>query len=330
VTELYDRAVAVPHEHSVTFYDGDDEIVAIVAQYVADGVRDGERVVLAITRAHLLGVDALLPDHGVDPVDARRAGRYVTLDADDLLAGFLVDGLPDPDRFWTSVGRVVAAAAQGSTTRVFGEMVAVLWARGNVAGALDLEQVWNELARDHRFHLLCGYPTSAMDDESLTAVSLVCDLHSAVEAPLRPAARAAVADPGDDCVSRTFVPLMESIAVARSFVRNALTGWGHDAVAWEATVIVSELATNAIRHTESPFRVSVERRSADGLVRLGVEDVGTDIPLGRVAADDDVNGRGMAIVTELAQRWGYETVAGGKRAWADLSVADDAETVRVS
>jgi hypothetical protein len=42
-------------------------------------------------------------------------------------------------------------------------MVSLLWQNGQQHAALRLEELWNELARSHRFALLCAYPISAFD-----------------------------------------------------------------------------------------------------------------------------------------------------------------------
>ena len=96
---------------------------------------------------------------GIDVAEAEAAGRYVTLDAFDALSQFMVNGSPDARRFQDSIGRVVATLTQnGRRLHAFGEMVALLWMDGNRAGAIELEQLWNDLAQRHRFALFCAYP----------------------------------------------------------------------------------------------------------------------------------------------------------------------------
>jgi signal transduction histidine kinase/ActR/RegA family two-component response regulator len=45
----------------------------------------------------------------------------------------------------------------GGVTRAYGELVDVLWRRGDRDAALRIEELWNEMARTHHFALLCGY-----------------------------------------------------------------------------------------------------------------------------------------------------------------------------
>ncbi len=91
----------------------------------------------------------------------------------------MVAGIPDPVLFNATIGSIVEHAARGGrAVRVFGEMVALLWAEGNVTGALALEALWNDMASDRRFFLLCAYPEVVLDEAPSRAVNAMCDRHS--------------------------------------------------------------------------------------------------------------------------------------------------------
>src|SRR5581483_10824282 len=63
----------------------------------------------------------------------------------------------------------------------FGEMVALLWAQGNTEAAIRLEQLWNQLAEKHSFHLHCAYPLSLFPHASDTkGMERICVEHSQV------------------------------------------------------------------------------------------------------------------------------------------------------
>jgi hypothetical protein len=71
------------------------------------------------------------------------------------------DGWPDSTAFEASVGslvhRVFAGRAERTLARAYGEMVNVLWRDGREEAAIQLEILWNRLARRYPFALLCGY-----------------------------------------------------------------------------------------------------------------------------------------------------------------------------
>ena len=308
----------MPHDHGVTFYDHDGEAIGAIARYIADGLSAGDRVIVIATKWHVAVLDDLLQLRGFNLVKERSTGCYLTLDAVQTLRLFMVDGSPDRASFTSHVGGIVDAAGRGGTAvRAFGEMVALLWDNGNVAAALELEALWNELAKRHVFSLLCAYPTQVLDSASLAAISSVCGLHSDVDPPLR---YTAITDwslsleVGRE--SEVFLPVAESVVAARNFVAGVLERWGEEQVSWDAALVTTELATNAAIGGRSPFRVAIDR--GGGVVRIAVEDVAPGQPQRRNATPDDSHGRGVHIVESLARRWGCDRFGEGKIVWAEL------------
>jgi anti-sigma regulatory factor (Ser/Thr protein kinase) len=110
---------------------------------------------------------------------------------------------------------------------------------------------------------------------------------------------------------------------ARHLVRRRLADWQAPAECIDDTlIVVSELTTNAIRHTTSA-RISLELIGRPGEIEVAVRDSGPRprVPLG-VQSDPaglSLNGRGLGIVEKLAARWGAEAAPGsGLRVWAVL------------
>jgi anti-sigma regulatory factor (Ser/Thr protein kinase) len=310
-------------EHAVHYYEDDDEYVAFVSAHLAAGVEAGEHVIAVASAVHVSALERLLSDH-LDGSSGRWPGRLVLLDARETLELFMVDGSPDPSRFHSTVAPLVSEAGQGGTpVRAFGEMVALLWDDGNVAGAIELEGLWNDLLQHERFTLLCGYPTTTLTGVSLRDVQAVCDLHSAVLPPPSYGSTTldddAYADDHSALRSEVFVPVAQAVRATRRFVFGTLDAWGLQELQWDAALVVSELANNAVRHGASPFRVLVTR--AGGGVRIGIHDVAPGRPLQRSAAIEDVDGRGMAIIEALSTGWGCERLSDGKFTWADLAAA---------
>jgi hypothetical protein len=310
---------AGPRDHAVCYYDRDSDLVADVARFVADGLADGERVIVVATAERRDALDDALLLAGMDPERARWSGRYIAMDARETLACFTVDGIPDTDMFLRTVAPVLdAATADGSPLRVFGEMVGLLWSYGHVVGALELEKLWNQLAVGRQFRLLCGYPASILTGGSLDATRRNCALHSEVLAPASYSTLDAYDHPtaSSTATSAVFLPVPGAVPPARRFVAGILTSWGRDDLLGDASLIASELATNAVEHATSPFRVTVE--CGPDLIRVAVEDLGPTRPRLPAAASEDHSGRGLAIVQHLAQRWGCDLLPVGKVIWAEL------------
>ena len=295
----------------MSFYDRDADIVADVARFLADGLAQGDRVVVVATAEHRQALEDVLLQYGADAVRARVSGRYLAFDAAEMLGRVMRNGRPDDARFRTAVGSVVDAAGEdGCRVRVFGEMVTLLWDTGDVAGAIELETIWNRLSATHDFSLLCAYPTDAHN---------MCEAHSQVLAPRSYASAAYEAGPAASAVrtSDVFVPVAGAVPAARRFVAATLRAWGEQPLLADAALVTSELATNAVQHAGSPFRISV-RRSATA-VRIAIEDAGPAQPELRTSEPEEFGGRGVAIVAKIARTWGCDTADDGKVVWAELA-----------
>ena len=157
--------------HLVQFYNRDEELAERVAGYVAGAVDGGSAAVVIATPGHRQALTARLARAGVDLAEAARRGLYRALDARDTLDALMPDGELDPDRFEQVIGTVIKAVGQGGRpVRAYGEMVFLLWDDGLVNAAVQLEEMWNQLARRHSFSLLCSYPAASVLDVN-------CKLH---------------------------------------------------------------------------------------------------------------------------------------------------------
>ena len=109
-----------------------------------------------------------------------------------------------------------------------------------------------------------------------------------------------------------------SVGQARRFVAGALAEIGAGALHEVAGLLASEVVTNAVVHAGGTIRVRVS--TGDGTIRIGVEDTSTSHPVPRQASDGDRSGRGLALVTDLSERWGVEDLEDGKEVWFELRV----------
>jgi hypothetical protein len=171
----------VAPKHFVRLYDEDRALTDFVAQFVESGLGAGGAAILVATPEHMRVVVSELERAGTDLKRAIATHRLTLLDARTTLDALMLDGMPDPKRFRAVVLDALVPAVDGGTNvRAFGEMVDLLWQDGNPRAALALERLWNELALEHEFALLCGYrdrPTKQPFDESFADV---CRLHSHV------------------------------------------------------------------------------------------------------------------------------------------------------
>jgi signal transduction histidine kinase len=172
-----------PEGHGAQFYDDLPFLAARVGTFFAEGIRRGGAVVAVARPAHLAAIGSALVDLGLDPTVLANAGRLVLLDAEATLAALSTDGDPDRAKFRSLIGDVLGAARAKSKgkVRVYGEMVDVLWGAGRAEAMHELEALWNELAGEQRFELLCGYRMSAFaEGQHVHTFQRVCAAHTHV------------------------------------------------------------------------------------------------------------------------------------------------------
>lgn len=132
-------------------------------------------------------------------------------------------------------------------------------------------------------------------------------------------------------VTRTWPCEAATCARARQLVGLKLGAWGAeekrrglaDAVA-VTELLVSELVTNAILHTGCRW-LGLDLRLCGGLVRVTVLDCSRELPMVIPAGDDDVHGRGLALVDQLSVRWGADLMPRGKAVWCEVRLGPAAE-----
>jgi anti-sigma regulatory factor (Ser/Thr protein kinase) len=301
--------------HVVQFYGANDELVEGVSAYLHDGLIAGGTVIVVATPAHQSAFANALSSAGVDVASAIFEDRLIQRDASELLRRFSRGDRLGHAEFEELIEELVGPALErGGPVRIYGEMVATLWGRGNIKAALELERFWNKLADRLPFFLYCGYPTTAGSGEA-AALRDVCNLHSALHGSRSPAAVPGCGQPQP--VVRFFDRSADSPRKARQLVREVLGRWGDGELAGDTALVVSELATNALRHTRDGFRVELSRTAQS--VFAAVSDTSFQEPELRVIPLTAESGRGLAIVAAVASRWGHERSATGKLVWAELA-----------
>jgi PAS domain S-box-containing protein len=172
--------------HVVQLYTDDAFLLEVLTGFIGGAIAAGDGALVVATRAHAESLSRCLRERGIDTAKALCQGRYVVLDAGELLPRFMVDGSVDEVRFTEIIRGALRQVNNADTLSphriaVFGELVALLWAEGKHREAIRVEKLWNELAKEHSFFLLCAYPVTGFSDEKHVEPFLeMCREHSGV------------------------------------------------------------------------------------------------------------------------------------------------------
>ena len=168
-----------PHRHEVLFYSDDAVFLDGFTPFIAAALKANNAAIVVATKSHQDGLLQRLEAEGLDVDEAIQQGTYIVVDAADTLSTIMVNGLPDPIRFFESLSGLIAAAfkaAKAEHPRVVlcGERVGLLWTEGNTDAAIRLEQLCDDLVRKHEIDMLCAYPLSSIHGEATRFPGYLC------------------------------------------------------------------------------------------------------------------------------------------------------------
>lgn len=172
--------------HDVAFYPDDGAFVDGLTRFIETALHDGDVVILVATDSHRSQIVEKLQGRSRNLSDAIQNRSYLSLDSIDALSLFMVSDWPDQIRFSEVVGDLMkgatqSASEQGRRVAACGELAPILWAQGLRGAAIQVEKMWDEIARTYRVDTLCGYVSTTLDrDMYRQEFNHICAAHSAV------------------------------------------------------------------------------------------------------------------------------------------------------
>jgi hypothetical protein len=180
--------------HAVQFYQDAAFLTELLGRFVGASLVTGDSAIVVATPRHREALAERLKSRGFNLSVPEKQRRYIPLDAAETLSKIMCGGKPNQTLFNELIGPIVEdarEAARGGRGRIvaFGEMVALLWAEGNIDAALQVEELWNRLANVYSFSLCCAYPMSGFVGNPHAAPFLkICAQHTHVFPAERPRA----------------------------------------------------------------------------------------------------------------------------------------------
>ncbi len=161
-------ADARPREHIVQLYQDQTFLNRAVCRFAAAALANGEGVILVPTQDHWNAFCPRLEAEGVDLDAVQRSGQLTVVDANHLLPEFMRDGMPDAPVFLGLAADVVArsrASDRYPKVRWWGEMVNLLWERGDASASMALEDLFDQLAHQQDIAIFCSFMMDNFEGE---------------------------------------------------------------------------------------------------------------------------------------------------------------------
>ena len=170
-----------PCEHMAQFYEHDGALLDNLTGFIGGGLKAGENTIVIATAEHLSALEKRLDSSGVNVAIAKLLDRYIPMVAEEALGKFMVDRWPDDDRFESFVtDLILRARVNDRRVRAFGEMVALLWARGDAAATVRLEHLWEQICERQDFSLFCAYPKAGFTEVPVKSLTDIRACHSRI------------------------------------------------------------------------------------------------------------------------------------------------------
>jgi DNA-binding NarL/FixJ family response regulator len=155
-----------PYRHEILFCSDDSVLLDSFTRVVATALNTGNAAIVLATESHRTSLLCSLKKQGLDIDQAIQEGTYIVLDVAEALSAIMVNGLPDPVRFFGGIRGFIETAAKAAKAKeprvvVCGEGVAILQAEGKANAAIRLEQLCDELAKTHKADVLCAHPLNS-------------------------------------------------------------------------------------------------------------------------------------------------------------------------
>ena len=170
-----------PCEHIAQFYEHDGMLLDALEGFIRGGLKAGDSAIVIATAEHLEALEQRIYDSGVDVAKARMKDQYIAMEAGEALSRFMAKGWTDDKLFANFVTELITRArANNRRVRAFGEMVALLWARGDQAATIRLEYLWHQICKSQAFSLFCAYPKTGITEAPSKSMDEIRAVHSRI------------------------------------------------------------------------------------------------------------------------------------------------------
>jgi len=170
--------------HCVHFFEPSQFPAAQIADFLYQGLTQGEGAILIASLEHASQIESKIEDRGLNVRNVREVGLWVITEVGELIRA-LESGIPTSKVVETFIELVVRPAQERSESRrvrIYGELVdAILSRLGNAEAAMETERYGNRLVTEGAAKIYCGYSTNAFPDASFAKPFMkLCQFHDRI------------------------------------------------------------------------------------------------------------------------------------------------------
>ena len=177
------KDIAVPGEHVLQLYDNPEIFIDMLAGFVGSGINAGDTIIIIATDEHVKELEQKLKNHVMHLESLVSGNRLIVLNAEQCLKEFMVNGMPDENKFNSFVTEALKRARGNNPDqriRAFGEMVAILWENGQKEATIRLEELWNKFLAKENICLFCAYPRKSFERSEADSIPHICHTHTKI------------------------------------------------------------------------------------------------------------------------------------------------------
>ena len=170
-------------QHLVQCFESTDALIEGVSAFLGRGLLQGDSALVVMELAQWNAVAAKLTGRGVLLTEAIAGGELTVLDATRTLQRIMLHGAPSRGLFEEAVGRTVRQICSGGTQlRVYSDVVNLLLNEENFRGALELEKMWSDLAKEESLTMLWAYSPATLHNPEAATLKSIWDPHPDIRA----------------------------------------------------------------------------------------------------------------------------------------------------
>ena len=170
-------------EHIAQIYNDRNALAEMVVYYASHGINNKEGVIIAAREENIKLFNHRLKQNYIDIEKYISKGQLIFISAENAKQSIMKDNEPSRENFEYSIGKIIHdLKLKFPEIRVYGEIVDILAADGNVKAAIALENFWNDLIEKYSFRLFCAYRQRNLKNLSGADINIetICCQHTSL------------------------------------------------------------------------------------------------------------------------------------------------------